>query len=83
MTIEKTRQFYKDYDDLCNCAYCKNYMKEVKKTYPDLADYLDKLGIDIEKPFETMPGEVNEGFIDYLGVQYIICLLYTSDAADE
>ena len=72
MTIEKNRQFYKDYDDLCDCAYCKNYIKEVKKTYPDLGVYLDKLGIDIEKPFETMPGEVSGGFIDYLGVQYII-----------
>lgn len=72
MTIEETRKFYKDYDDLCDCAYCKNYIKEVKKTYPDLGVYLDKLGIDIGKPFETMPGEVNEGFIEYLGAQYII-----------
>ena len=72
MNVEKTRQFYKDYDDLCDCAYCKNYIKEIKKAYPDLAYYLDKLGIDIKKPFEISPGEVNKGFIEYLGVQYIV-----------
>lgn len=72
MNVEKTRQFYKDYDDLCDCAYCKNYIEEVKKAYPDLDDYLDKLGIGIEKPFEISPGEVNKGFIEYLGVQYIV-----------
>lgn len=72
MNVEKTRQFYKDYDDLCDCAYCKNYIEEVKKAYPDLDDYLDKLGIDIEKPWETLPGEVIGGMIEYLGAQYIL-----------
>ena len=72
MTIEKTRDFYKTYDDLCDCAYCKNYIKEIRKTYPDLAEYLNKLGVDIEKPFETVPGEPESGFIEYFGVQYIV-----------
>ena len=72
MNIEITRQFYKDYDDLCDCAYCKNYIKEIRKAYPDLADYLDKIGVDIEKPFEAMPGEPSGGYIEYLGAQYII-----------
>ncbi|WP_311532269.1 hypothetical protein [uncultured Anaerococcus sp.] len=72
MTIEETRQFYKDYDGLCDCAYCKNYIKEIKKAYPDLDAYLDKLGIDIEKPWETLPGEVVGGMIEYLGAQYIL-----------
>lgn len=72
MNAEKTRQFYKDYDDLCDCAYCKNYIKEIKKAYPDLAYYLDKLGIDTKKPWETLPGEVVGGMIEYLGAQYIL-----------
>lgn len=72
MSIEKTREFYKDFDDLCDCAYCKNYMKEIRKTYPDLAEYLNKLGVDIDKPFEAMPGEPENGFIEYLGAQYIL-----------
>lgn len=72
MTIEKTRDFYRDFNDICDCAYCRNYINEVRKTYPNLAEYLNKLGVDIEKPFETMPGEPDGGYIDYLGVQYIL-----------
>ena len=72
MTIEKTRDFYKTYDDLCDCAYCRNYIREVKKAYPDLVTFLDKIGVDIEKPFETMPGEPESGHIEYFGVQYIV-----------
>lgn len=72
MTIEKTRDFYKTYDDLCDCAYCRNYIREIKKTYPDLVVYLDKIGIDIEKPFETTPGEPENDFIEYFGIQYVI-----------
>ena len=72
MAIEKTRDFYKTYDDLCDCAYCRNYIREIKKVYPDLVSFLDKIGVDIEKPFETMPGEPESGLIEYFGVQYIV-----------
>ena len=37
-----------------------------------MAEYLDKLGVDIEKPFEISPGEPSGGYIEYLGAQYII-----------
>lgn len=72
MSIKETREFYKNYDDLCDCAYCRNYTREIKKSYPDMGSYLEKIGADIEKPFETMPGEPENGFIDYFDVQYII-----------
>lgn len=72
MTIEKTRDFYKNYDDLCDCAYCRNYIREIKKSYPDLVAFLDKIGVDVEKPFETMPGEPENNFIEYFGVQYLV-----------
>lgn len=72
MTIEKTKDFYREFDDLCDCAYCRNYVKEIKKSYPELASYLDNNGVNIEKPFETMPGESDGGCIEYLGVQYIL-----------
>lgn len=72
MSIEETREFYRDFDDLCDCAYCRNYIREIKKSYPDLTEYLNKLGVDIEKPFETMPGEPENRFIDYFGVQYLV-----------
>ena len=72
MSIKETRDFYEKYDDICNCAYCRNYIREIKKSYPNLDLYLDKIGVDIEKPFETMPGEPESGFIEYFGVQYIV-----------
>lgn len=75
MDITKTKAFYEllapDY--VCDCDYCKNYVKEIKRAYPLLADYLQSIGIDIEKPFETMPLELDkDGYIDYIGVQYVV-----------
>ena len=72
MSIKETRDFYEKYDDICDCAYCRNYIREIKKSYPNLDLYLDKIGVDIEKPFETMPGEPESGLIDYFGVQYVV-----------
>lgn len=43
-------------------------------TYPKLSEYLYSLGVDIEKPFETMPLEPDEnGDIEYPLVQYLVC----------
>lgn len=76
MDIEKTKEFYRQIkrNDLCSCAYCQNYIREIKATYPKVAEYLSRLGIDIEKPFETMPLEPDEsGHIEYIAAQYIVC----------
>ena len=53
MNVEKTKAFYEkiNHDDLCSCAYCQNYIKEIRSSYPTLAEYLERLGVDIEKPF--------------------------------
>ena len=74
MDTEKTRQYYDQLTeaDICNCAYCQNYIKEIKAAYPGLAVYLDQLGVDIEKPFETIPVEPANGMMFYSGVQYVI-----------
>ena len=72
MSIEETREFYREFDDLCGCAYCKNYIKEIRIAYPELVEYLDRIGIDIEKPFETMPGEPENSLIEYFSVQYLV-----------
>lgn len=75
MDIERTKKFYETMkiSEICQCAYCKNYVKNIKKNYPEVAKYLANLGIDIEKPFEAMPSEVDKnGYIEYVGVQYII-----------
>jgi hypothetical protein len=69
----KTENYYRalNNENLCFCDYCRNYYKEVKETYPELSDYLARMGIDIEKPLETMPLEPFEGSIEYIAVQYI------------
>lgn len=76
MEIERTKSFYEHLDsrDLCDCAYCQNYINEIKAAYPQVADYLHSFGIDIEKPFETMPLEPEAtGYIEYISAQYIVC----------
>lgn len=58
--------------DICGCAYCKNYVHEIKGAYPELAEYLFTLGIDIEKPFEALPLEPDEfGRIEYAAL-YVV-----------
>ena len=75
MDIERTKQFYRELkqSDLCGCAYCRNYVKEAAKAYPAVTAYLQTLGIDIAKPFETMPLELDEdGRMPYIGPQYLV-----------
>lgn len=75
MDIRKTKDFYEALtpDHICQCSYCQNYIKEIKRSYPLVADYLQSIGVDIEKPFETMPLEPDEeGYIEYIGAQYIV-----------
>ena len=62
LNIEKTKSFYKKIksDDLCNCAYCQNYFREIKASYTTLT--------------ESMPLEPDEsGYIEYICAQYIVC----------
>ena len=71
----KSKKYYHEFNakELCHYSYCLNYYQGIKKSFPKLAQYVDTLGIDIQKPFETMPLEVDEeGFIDYIGAQYIV-----------
>lgn len=75
MDIEGTKSYYEQISnrDLCDCTYCQNYISKVRVTYPEVAKYLSSLGIDIEKPFETMPLEPDEmGYIEYISAQYIV-----------
>ena len=72
LSIKETKQYYDSLtaEDLCNCAYCRNYIREIRNAYPKVAEYLLALGVDIEKPFETIPLEPDEtGGIEY---QYIV-----------
>ncbi len=75
MNVEKNQKYYEHLvsTDLCQCAYCKNYVKEIKKSYPLVSKYLENMGIDIEKPFEAIPLEPDEKQnIEYIAAQYIV-----------
>lgn len=74
MNVEKTRAYDEDFDeeDRCPCAYCRNYEREIARAYPVVRETLEEMGIDIEKPFETMPLEPDADGIEYIGAQYIV-----------
>ena len=58
---------------LCDCDYCKLYYAKSRKEFSELALWLDKYGVDIEKPLEVMSLEPDDnGMLDYIGVQYIV-----------
>lgn len=61
MNTKSTKKYYEELNnkELCQCNYCLNDYEEIRKEYPELAQYLRTLGIDIQKPFETMPLEVD------------------------
>jgi len=73
--IELTQEYYRSLDihSLCDCNYCKNYRLQIKNAYPEVSAYLNKLGVDIEKPYETSPLEPDEnGILEYCCCQYIV-----------
>ena len=73
--IVKTREYYNSLSSglLCDCDYCKLYYAKSRKEFSELALWLDKYGVDIEKPLEVISLEPDEsGMLDYIGVQYIV-----------
>nr|WP_072537270.1 hypothetical protein [Anaerococcus mediterraneensis] len=55
--IKRNINFYRNFDknnDLwCDCVYCKFYRSKIGKIYPEISKYLEKLAIDINKPYES------------------------------
>lgn len=80
--IVKTKAYYSNLgpENICGCAYCRNYCAKVKDAYPEVACYLASLGVDIEKPFETSPLEPDEdGYLEYCVCQYVVFGACSSD----
>ncbi len=50
MNAEKTRAFYSKLSsqDICGCAYCQNYIRQIRAAYPAAADYLSYLGVPMK-----------------------------------
>lgn len=74
MNLEKTKVFYSNMkmESICDCAYCQNYVKQIRETYPEVESFLQSIGVEVEMPFETCPLEPQKGYLDYIGVQYIV-----------
>ena len=75
MDIEKTREYYLIYNrkDTCQCEYCQNLIDEIRAAYPELALFLDSIGVDIERPFEaSMPYEYKKRIWNFTYVQYLV-----------
>ena len=80
--IVKTKEYYNSLssDMLCDCDYCKLYYVKSRKEFPKLALWLDKYGVDIEKPFEVISLEPYEsGTLNYIGAQYTVFDNFTND----
>jgi len=75
VNIAETKDYYNSLTEssLCRCSYCRSYRLQVKAAFPEVAEYLDSMGIDIEKPFETSTLEPDEnGMLGYCCCQYIV-----------
>lgn len=72
---KKTNAYYDSLTEgaLCDCGYCLNYRTQIRSEFPKIAAYLDALGVDIEKPFETSPLAPDEkGMLTYCACQYLV-----------
>lgn len=75
MDIEATKAYYAGMsrNSICSCDYCQNLVDEIKSAYPEVAEYLLGLGVDIERPFEVfLPIENDDEYMDYYAVQYLV-----------
>lgn len=70
---DKTRQYYADEDtaEYCQCAPCVNYRTRIASAYPEIAAFLDTLGIDIAKPFKVTCLKPVHDVLTYDGCQYV------------
>ncbi len=69
--VEKTREYYKS-NEVCDCADCLLFRRTVRDLYPELAEYLARFGIDIARPDETGPVDLEESILYYF-VGYTVC----------
>ncbi len=72
--LTKNLQYYNSEQSVpCDCGICKNYYRQVKDRYPDVAKYLASINVDILRPFELVwfENEKNNE-IEYVGCQYIV-----------
>ena len=68
---EKTREYYRT-NEICDCADCLLFRHTVRDLYPELTEYLARFGIDIARPDETGPIDLEDGIL-YSFAGYTVC----------
>lgn len=49
---DKTREYYKNNENRCTCAPCRNFYQNVDSLPLDLVSFLEQFGIDVSRPIE-------------------------------
>ena len=57
---DSTEQYREKFEYQCDCAYCRNYYKTFKITYPKISAFLEEFGLDINYPLEAMTLEYDK-----------------------
>ena len=69
--IEATKKYYEE-SSLCDCVYCKYYSSKIGGLFPKLEEFLRSFAIDISKPDETFPIELDSALL-FDSVGYTVC----------
>lgn len=71
---EKTKKYYDSItvEEGCNCAYCRNYIKNCKSFSKEVLDFYAVLGIDPQKEGEFMEFETDTDKHLYMGFYHLV-----------
>lgn len=53
-TVTNRRYYAREWEDRCQCAWCRNFCRGVDTAYPSLRGFLDQFGVHVEAPDEMM-----------------------------
>jgi hypothetical protein len=71
--IERTTEFYLQYQDKCECSYCLNYEKACHYIDEDVKNFFHSLGINLKKPWHLSDFATdNEDVLEYIASYYLV-----------
>lgn len=72
--VEKTKEYYDSITvgEGCNCAYCRNYIKNCRTFSKEVLDFYTMLGIDPQKEGEFMEFETDTDKHLYMGFYHLV-----------
>lgn len=74
--VGRTREYYKQDQELCNCVDCKNYREACTQMDPQITQLFNELGIEPTKPdLLSEFGETKDGLHLYIGHYYLAASL--------